>query len=273
MPVEITMPPVPSIGLSAGVKATGQRVDFKPDKFETLIETKGYLLAWMRASPCPCSPIATETKQPDPTCSLCNGDVWYYFGGNINQVLEDIGDFTALQKKIINDNSAMVIRGVLGGIEVKDDPWDKMGHWRSGVMNLTVRHENRLAHYDKIVCLDSDVVYTEIVLATGGYTTPSKYLMTGVNEIRSVSTVYEADVHFKIVEGILTWFSTITPPTINTRLSLHYLCHPTFLIMDHPHAIRTTSVKYKTSTPATKLGDPRKLPVQAVVKLEFVPSD
>lgn len=268
----LTMPAVPALGLPAGEKDAGQRVDFKPSKFDLMIENKGYLLAWTRACWCPCTPIATQTKSADPNCSLCNGTGWIYFGGNVTQDFDvEQWDLDVIQKKIIADSNAMVIRGVISGIGAKHEPYDKLGNWVEGAMQVTVRPENKLAYYDQLVCLDAEIGYSEILIANGSTTTAARYLITGINYLRSIATVYTADTHFQInTLGQVEWLSG-NEPAVDTRLAIHYLCHPQYLVIEHPHVIRMTSKKFKTAKPKTPMGDPKALPIQAVVRYDFLP--
>lgn len=266
----LTMPPAPVLGLPAGEKEAGQRVDYKEKKFDTVIETKGYLLAWTRACVCPCAPVATQTQQPDPNCTLCAGGGWVYFGGNVTQDFDvEEWDLDVIQTKIIADSGAAVIRGVLSGIGSKQQPYDKLGNWVEGSLQCTVRHENKLAYYDKLVCLDSEIAYSEILIADGTTVTDARYLITGINYLRSESTVYVADTHYQInTLGQIEWLSS-NEPAVNARLATHYMCHPTFLVVEHPHVIRSTLKKFKTPKPQTPLGDPTGLPIQAVIRLDF----
>lgn len=267
----LTMPVAPVLGMPAGEKEAGQRVDFKPSKFDVVIETKGYLLAWTRATVCPCAPVATQTEQPDPNCSLCGGGGWTYFGGNVTQDFDvEEWDLDVIQTKIITDSGAAVIRGILSGIRSKQEPYDKLGNWVEGAMSATVRHQNKLAYYDKLVCLDSEIAYSEILTADGATTTDARYLITGINYLRSLATVYVADTDYQInTLGQVEWLSG-NEPDADTRLSIHYQCHPTFLVVDHPHVIRTTSQKFKTAKPKTPLGDAQNLPIQAAVLYDFL---
>lgn len=268
----ITMPAVPALGLPAGTKEAGKRVDFKPDDFDLLIETKGYLLAWTRAAMCPCAPVTPQTEQPDPNCDLCNGSGWFYFGDQKGiRDWNEIGDLNDLQKHIIVSNDAMVIRGVGTSIQNTLNPWDKLGNWMSGMMQITVRHQNKLAYYDKLIGLDTEITYSEIVEADGTEALSTRYPTTGVNLLRSETVTYTPNVDYALdQQGSILW-KTGKAPDAGTRLSVHYLCHPTWLVVEHPHVARTSPVKFKTATPQTPRGDSRRLPIQAVVKLDFIP--
>ena len=262
----VLTPKAGSIGLPSDVKETGRRVDFRTDEYVLAIETKGYRLAWSRASYCPCKPINDQTEQPDPNCTLCEGSGWVRFrpvGAVLN---EDItGELDSLQQTIVGTDSA-VIRGVMSGITNKREPYDQVLPRLEGVMNVTVRAENKLGYHDRLVNLDSTIVYSQVHDYESGSSTKLRYPVRSVNLLRSVSKTFLTDVDFTLVDGAIQWVSGKAPPA-NERLAIHYLTHPTWRVVEHPHAMRLTPVKSKTKSVA---GDPIALPVQAVCKLEFM---
>ena len=140
----------PVLGIPVGEKQTGQRVDFKPSKFDLLIETKGYLLAWTRAAICACRSDVPQSDQPDPNCSLCDGSGWTYFGPATPQDLSEY-TFTDLQQSILTASGAMVIRGVITNITNKQDQLNNISNWVEGSMRCTVRPENKIGYHDRLV--------------------------------------------------------------------------------------------------------------------------
>jgi hypothetical protein len=195
---------------------------------------------------------------------------WFYFGGNQTQDLSGY-QFNDVQKSILDDTGAMVIRGVIGSVQNQYNPWDQFGNWQSGSLLLTVRHENKLAYWDRIVVLDSEMVYSEIIDYESGDLIPTRYKVTGVNVLRGADTVYTPDDDYEINSvGQLVWRSGKSPES--KRVAVHYTCYPTFLIVEHPHLVRTTSLKYKTAVNKTPGGDTVGLPVQALVRYDFLPT-
>lgn len=269
--VTLTTKPA-TLGLLDDQKEAGKRVDFKPDEYVLMIETKGYRLAWSRASFCPCQPINDQTDQPDPTCSLCGGTGWIRF--RPEEAVVDVrvrGPLDDLQQSIVDDNAA-VIRGIMTSITNTKIPYDQVMPRVEGMLNVTVRHENKLGYYDRLVNLDSTIIYSQIYDYGGEAETELRYPVRYVNQLRSTATIYteltkyNPGGHFQVVSGKIVWESGKAPPT-NERLVAHYLTHPTWRVIEHPHAIRTTPVKYKTKSPT---GNPESLPVQGVCKLEFM---
>ena len=270
MTISPTRPRFPVSGIPSGMKESMSRADFLPDSFALLVETKGYLIAWERAAICPCQPVVTQTEQPDPNCPLCKGSGWHYFGGDTPPDYAQIGTMDEVQKRILEANNAMPIRGVVTALQNEYSPWDKLGNWMAGSMMLTVRHENKIGYYDKLTILESEIIYGETIIADGTDTVHGRYLITGMNYLRSFSRVFKPDTDF-VIEGGDVRFRPGAVPASGTKLSLHYLCHPVVLVVEHPHIIRQTTIKFKTPKPTTPRGDPRGLPIQAMVRYDFIP--
>ena len=264
----LSLPQAGAVGIPEGLKETGKRVDFKPDDFTLAIETKGYRIAWSRACLCPCIPVNDQTEQPDPNCSLCDGHAWLWFkpAGAVTDN-KKIGDLDALQAKIVADYDAAVIMGIMSGLTSKELNYEQVLRRLEGQAILTVRHENRLGYHDKIVNLDSMIVYSQILKADGTSTTTTRYPIAQLNLLRSEDTVYVEGTDFNVVTGDIIWEAGKEPAS-DARLAAHYHCHPTWVVEEHPLATRVTPVKFKTLSP---VGDQRQLPIHSVIKYEFLP--
>jgi hypothetical protein len=262
------MPEAPLLGMPTGAKQAGQRADFRVDKFDILIETKGWMLLWERATRCPCTPITAQTEQFDPNCPLCKGRGWVYFGA-------DPQDFTALsynldelQTQMVQQSGGMVIRGLLRDVTRNPDPVDVLGNWVSGDTRLTVRYGNAIGFYDRITALDASIVYSEITEATGTDLLTLRYPATKVNLIRSLENAYKYAVHFTIEHGHIRWLSEY--PNKGVRLSIQYLCNPVWLVMDYPNSVRSTQLRFKVLELQTPTGNPMGLPIQCHLRYEFM---
>ena len=270
MSVRVATPPV--TGLSTAQTSKELRVDFVPDRFVGIIEIKGYRLAWQRAALCPCLPINDQTAQPDPNCTTCKGIGWLYFKPS-NFVVDTtkIGDLDDIQTILANRSDTVVIRGVMSGLMNRGEPYDKLGHWASGASQVTVRYENKIGYYDRITNLDSLIVFSETVtIGTDRQANiKPRYPIVEVNLIRSLTTEYTA-LDLDVVDGDIVWKAN-KAPAAGSRLVLHYNCHPTWLIIEHPHAIRSTFTAKKLKSPPTPVGAFQELPIQALVRYEFLP--
>jgi hypothetical protein len=258
------------IGIPEGVKEAGKRVDFKPNDFDFMIETKGYRMAWQRASLCPCQSVTSKTEQPNPNCSLCGGNGWTYFGRGSESLEDDVGTLDDIQAAIVSDMNAYVIRGIMTNLTNMPDANQTVGFWQAGDMKCTVRPENKLGYYDKLVSLDSEIGYSERLTADGSNKLTTRFRATNCNLLRTETRVYEIGTDYNIsTTGEVTFLQNT--PIAGQTVGIHYLCHPTFLVVDHPHSIRTSLLKYKKASLQSPVGDPLRLPIQATVRLDFVP--
>ena len=249
----------------------GNRVDFDPGAFEYQIEVKGHRLAWSRALRCPCAPINIQSEQPDPNCTLCEGDGWTYFGPTDAQDLRT-EQFSAVQKTLVRHYNSFVIRGLLLGIGKSDTPWDKIGSWRSGNASLTVRYQNRIGFMDRFVNLDAQLVFTEVVLMpeSGSRTLPTRYLVTGaVHIVRSAASVYAQGRDYEVRDGRIVFAAGKAPPP-KTRISAHYVTFPTWIVQDIPNAVRMTNLAAGRPQVSPQ-GAIAQMPLRGTVRLEFLP--
>ncbi len=259
-----------TINLPSGLKESGRRVDFRPDEFILMIETKGYRVAWSRSALCPCAKISDQI-QVDPDCSLCEGSGWFYFAPTEATINEDVtGELSEIQKTILTTNKAGVIRAIMSNFVRKDQPYDKIGRWSEGDTVASVRWENRLGYYDKLVNFDAETIYAQILDIEAGTTSIKlKYPAIEVNLVRAFDKEYVLGEDFTVENGEIVWLPNRSP-TEATRLSVHYLIHPTYLVIEHPHVMRSTLLAFKTAVRQTPMGDPKRLPLQAKVMYEHL---
>ena len=255
----------------------GQNASFYPDmQSEWLIgsiETQGVRLAWSRATSCACAPVNAQTQQPDPNCPLCQGEGTFYFVPPDYVLSADAGELTEVQQAIL-DNGAALIRGIVGKSHHIEEFYDPLGRWRWGKMFVAVRPENRIGFHDRLVNLDSIIVHSEsVIVEANSAVVPTRYTVIDLTMMRSLTTVYSSATDYTIVNGVITLDPTVIP-TEDTRLSVHYTTHPTWLVTDSPHAIRETSRRIPApgSTGAyTPLGTVTALPLLAQIELEMIP--
>lgn len=264
------------LGLPEGTKSSGTRVDFNTDDYAIVIETKGYRLSWSRAMLCPCRPVNDQTEQPDPNCPLCKKSGWIYFAPSLATIDKTkVGELDDVQRRIVGDNSA-VIMGILTGIGTKDEPYGEIQKRLTGTMMCTVRAENKLGVHDRLVNLDSIIAYSQILDPVTDLSVPTetRYPIHQINVLRTASSIFTAPTDFDIVEGRIVWNqSSSNLPGDEDPIGAHYLCHPTWLVVEHPHSVRMTPVTQKVKKPPTPAGEYVDLPTQAVVQYEFLRVD
>ncbi len=259
------------------MKEQGKRVDFRPDDFTLAIETKGYRLAWSRAAYCPCAPVNDQTEQSDPNCPICEGSGWLMFAPVRPVTTIETGELDSLQTKLVGTDSG-VIFGIMSGITAKEMPYDQVQKRLEGQQNLTVRPENRLGYHDRLIHLDTTVVYAQVAEADGTATlkqsSPTnrkgiRYPIVCMNLFRTLTQVFVEGTDFNIIDGEVT-FLGVPPPDKGTFFAMHYLTFPHWRVIEHPHVTRATLLKFKKTRLLTPRGDPVDLPVEAVCKLEFL---
>lgn len=266
---QIRGPEFGKIGMPKGEHASSNP-DLEDEKLVGAIETQGSRLAWSRAANCPCAPLNTQTKQPDPNCDLCRGNGLIYFGPENYVPPADAGVLTDVQKAILAVDGAALIKGVIARAKEEADLYDRLGHWMWGSMLVTVRPENKIGYYDRLVSLDSEIVFFEtITVEADAPTVPTRYRATAVNLIRSEDTIYRLGSDFVLSAGIITWLPGRSP-SAETILSVHYLTMPTWRVVDHPHGVREIGRRRKKRR-VSPLGDPTQLPIEGRVQLEFLP--
>ena len=261
-----------AVNLPPGVKESGGRADFDPKHYLVQIETHGYRIAWSRASLCPCTPNNEQTDQSDPNCPLCTGSGWLYFAPHLATIKKQVtGELTPLQLSIVS-NSAAVIRGIMSGMRADKRQYNELGSWVEGMCSLTVRHENKLGYLDRITNLDSMIAYSQRLTAGDPLEVlETNYPIVQVNLLRSVTTTYEAPDDFSInATGGIVWNTSGNNPGDGESLAIHYTCHPTWLVVEHPRSFRTTTVARKVKDPITPAGDPVHLPIFATLRYEFL---
>lgn len=250
------------------------------------IELYGARVAWSRAAICPCQGANDQTEQPDPTCAKCQGRGFFYFGPPGYEPPAEAGIITPLQQAILDDDGGAVIRTLFTRSTHITDPYDMLGTWTRGSMFVTVRPENKIGYYDRLVNLDAEIVFTETIdvdLADDPLlANPIKlrYRATWINTLQTKTARYEPDGDFELLDtGDLQWIGNVpTPDTTNDpdntvlRFSVHYLTHPTWHIVEYPHVFRETpNRKDVCGTEVTPFGTPTALPIQALARLEFLP--
>jgi hypothetical protein len=245
------------------------RADFRKGDFDSLIETKTARLGWARAAQCSCTSLSGKTDQPDPTCPKCNALGLRYFRPPTYAVDTNVfGTLNSLQTKYLTEMEAVGIRGFISGLANQPSLWEAVGEWGFGTATLTVRPMNRLGYYDRIVQLDSLVAYTEFV-TVAGEALKTKYPVHEINFLASVDARYgDADIALSD-DGVLSWRTGKSPPS-GTRLSIHYHCHPVWVVVEHMNTVRQSLVATRLANPQTPDGDILDLPMRVFLKREHL---
>jgi hypothetical protein len=217
-------------------------------------------------------PINAQTAQADPSCNLCQGNGFFYFGPTSKQDPALIGQLNEVQSDLIENNNAYVIRGLMTSLSRSVETFDKIGTWVDGRSAVTVVPENRLGYLDRLVSLDGYAVYTEKLIAAD----PTLPLRTrypingGVNFLASSTKRYQPMVDYTLRKGAVVWLDRASAPAVGTYLTIHYVYNITWLVTSQPHVIRSQNIKAKQLNPQTPEGNVTELCLQAEVQLEHL---
>lgn len=251
--------------------------DFNREKFADLIETKGYRLAWSRAAVCPCMSVDGQTRAPDPNCPLCKETPGFIFFRPTDYDVEDVeeaGELTPVQKHVVNRASApsVIVRGIITSVARNEEVYSQVGDWVFGSFNVTVRPENKIGYYDRLVCLDSVMTYSQIVYPQGSTgPVPLRFPAIKVNFCRDIDISYVQDTDFTLNDQGEMVFAPGRRPAAKTRLTVHYDYHPHFLIIEHVNGFRDSMLRVKdVNKRQTPVGNFQTLPIRAVARLEHL---
>ena len=261
-------------GMPAGTKAR-PRADFRPNEFDQAITTKGYKMWWSRAGICPCL-NNDVTEQADPNCGLCEGRGKFYFLPDEALVAGATQDGEGNSVRLNPEGNAVQIYVLMTSLTQDIQIFEKFGEWVFGTARATTQAPNRLGYGDRLIAVESEMVWSQIIEYAGGTTIPIvgalkktglRYPFTGVHHFRSLSTVYRAGVDYALTsQGAIEWLSS--RPASGTRLSIHGRVHPHWVVLEHVNTYRDTRVAGGTTALSDQVHV--QLPVQMMCKLDFL---
>jgi hypothetical protein len=262
-------------GLPRNVKER-PRADFRSGEFDRLLTTKGYRMWWSRRGICPCLNNA-QTEQPDPVCKLCHGDGYYSFLPDAKVLEGDRKDGFGNPIVVHPNGKAIQIYVLMTSMTQDVEVFEKFGEWVFGTARATTQPENKLGYRDRLVPVESEMTWMQVIEYDGATTIPIvgrkrknglRYPVVSLDELRSVDTNFKLGGDFDLSpDGEIVWrFGRA--PAAGTRLSFHGTINPPWIILDHVNTYRDTLL----TKGGTRLEGQQaeKLPVQAVVKLEFL---
>lgn len=233
------------------------RADFKPEEFERVLQQHGKRMAWRKAMICPC--LNPKTGQAKVDCENC-----------------DTSGFIYVDK--IN------VRALMLRFEKTTRIYEKFGLWVSGEAEVTIEQQYRLGYRDSLELTDDMMNFNEIikkgdrhgrrsVLPEG--TDTARYRIQSLTKVLTIDdsdniVVVEPGFHLNINEhGQIEWTAAGDKIVADDAfISIHYDFHPVYIVISHPHVIRSdvrgTKVSKETVTA---------LPLQAGVQLDYLSND
>jgi hypothetical protein len=250
------------------------RVDFERSDFDRLIREKGYRIMWQAAELCPCR-LNSDTDQPDPSCPICDASGYVYtFPDPAEKELED---YTREVPPFQSTPTERATQGIMTSMTHDPQIFEKFGEWLLGTAALTTFSWNKVGFRDRFKVLDHTQVYRQVLVVPPSQIVPVKRaarasLRYPVVRLRRVFAVTAAGVSVDYTESttIQDDGSLLVTAPPGTRLSISYEMNPVWIVVDYPHILRGTLIRFKT----TKiLGDNEVLPIQAMVKLDYLLSE
>jgi len=233
------------------------RSDFRDEEFERTIQQHGKRVVWRKSMICPCLNPVTGQKKLD--CSNCDGSGFIYV-------------------------DPLEIRALMLRFEKNTRIYEKFGMWVAGECQVTVEHHYRLGFRDSLECVDDMMNFNEIIKKGDRHGRRSE-LPTGIDTARyriqnltkaliidASNNIVALDIgyHLEVNEhGQIKWKAPGKKLVSDDQfVSLHYDFHPVYMVISHPHAIRSdvrgTKVPKETVTP---------LPLQVGAQLDFLAND
>ena len=254
------------------------RADFDPRQFLELIE-RGPRFVWERSGLCPCRPLDTATTQPDPNCAKCGGLGFFWFGPpsydpTATDIVTAIGPLDDVQSAAQARNGGVYIRAYMDEGTSKQEGYDPLVPWARGWATVFVRPENRLGFYDRLVGLDTEIAWAEILkMPAIGLKVVPRYPAIAVTMIEDEShRRYMDESHFRLDKGDIVFHTAALAPAAAVHLMVHYLHHPAWMVMEHPNVLRVTT-DLRVKSPPSPSGQRQELPIEARVQLEHERED
>lgn len=233
------------------------RADFKPEEFQRVLLQHGKRVIWRKAMHCPC--INVVTGQVTLGCRNCDGSSYIYV-------------------------DPLPVQSLMFSFDQKTRLFEKFGLWVSGEAMVTVEQTYRIGFRDSFEMVDDVMSFNELI-KKGDRHGRRQVLSSGVDtaryRIQNLTKALVADANLNVTalevgyhleindDGQIVWRA----PGLKTVedgqfVSIHYDFHPVFIIISHPHVIRSdvrgTKVPVDTVTP---------LPLQAGGQLDFLAND
>lgn len=249
------------------------RVDFEKSDFDRLIREKGYRIMWQAAELCPCR-LNSDTDQPDPSCPICDSSGYVYVFPDPAE--PGLIDYTKESPPFESTTTERATQGILTSMTHDPQIFEKFGEWLSGTAALTTFSWNKVGHRDRFKVLDHTQVYRQVITVPSTQVIPvgrvaREALRYPAVKLRRVfAVVAGATTDYTETTTIQTDGSLLVTAPPDTRLSISYEMNPIWVVVDYPHIIRGTLIRFKTTK---VLGNNEVLPIQAMVKLDYLVSD
>ena len=219
-------------------------VDFEVNDFEAAIRDKGYDVIWHKAIQCPCKSIGNDHQS---TCKNCGGSGWLF----------------------INPTKT---RAIITSIDVERS-YEMEGRRDLGKVMVTMSHEDKISHMDKIELVNSDSEHSEVFYPRRETVDQQLFAYTRY-DIKSVQYVglYEGDTvplrrltqeneDFTFIDNkivLANRFTGVLSEYPRTSITIRYTHSPLYHIWEITHDARDSLIETGNGIV--------KLPVQGIGK-------
>ena len=252
-----------------------------PDLYRQLIQGLGLMFRWSRAVQCPCR-INEDTDQPDPTCTRCGGDGWWYVNPDqkVDRHTNELRDY-------------MEVKAAFSSSGLNPDLYQNFGRFEHGDATLAVQSETRVGFRDRFIAMEQEMAWSEVVHRTTsradvpvgrtGRTTVEQRWSMRYEPIRVDFVADETQRYYEGEDWILSQETLRTPaypgeprkltwqplkgPADGDRYTVHYVCRPVWVVDEVTYAVQHLYGPEKGI-----LGKPVRqlLPTTFKVKLDFL---
>jgi hypothetical protein len=247
----------PLVKTHAGIDVKKLRADFKPEQFTRALQQHGKRVVWRKAMVCPClNPVTGQAKVDCPNC--------------------DNSGFIYVDR--------MEIRALMLSFDKTTRIYEKFGMWISGEVQVTVEQAYRMVYRDSIEMVDDLMGFNEVIkkgdrhgrrsVLEAGVDT-ARYRIQNLNKVLICDAddnviPLEIGYHLELNEhGQIVWRAPGNKLVNDGQtLSLHYDFHPVYIVISHPHVLRSDIVG--TKQPAEVVSG---LPLQMGAQLDFLSND
>ncbi len=251
------------------------RVDFRVDEFYKLIVQKGLHVKWSQSAHCPChqdtrqygldlrdvTDVDVKAGEHRHDCPVCRGSGVILHSPQIVRAIctssageVKIGSFGQVRDEIIN-------------LTLLPEHLPSYGDHFKIENSVLIWREVKQKTASNVEALSHTIVERTLGLETGDLTLGVLYLhIADINGNAALNGERVQGVHFGITDGKIDWTkgTSPNPPALNTKYSVAYYTKPKYVIIEHPHTIRDTLLKNRTTL---SVETPQELLVQAKAKL------
>lgn len=249
------------------------RVDFEKSDFDRLIREKGYRVRWQAAELCPCR-LNSDTDQPDPSCALCDASGYVYTFPDPGD--PEMDEYTKEDPPFLSTDTERATQAIVTSMVHDPSIFEKFGEWLNGTAALTTFSFNRVGHRDRFKVIDHTQVYRQVIVVPETQVIPVRraqreslrYPIVKLRRAFAVSTGTPTD--YTETAMVQEDGSLLVTAPVGTRLSISYEMNPVWVVVNYPHLVRGSLIRFKTKK---VLGELEVLPIQAMVRLDYLLSE